>query len=64
MVNCITKLSGVTCTYHPAVVGSNPKHINYASSVKSQILYFICHFVEKRTKTNKKRPSLAHFSPV
>ena len=31
----------------PAVPGSHPKHTIYAISTQSQILYYICHFVEE-----------------
>ena len=51
-------LSRFVCTYHPTVQGSIPKYTTYA--LKYQILYYICHCVEKRTKINKKRPGLAH----
>ena len=41
--------------------GSNPKHTINAFSIYCQLCY-ICHCIEKRTKTNnkKRRPSLAH----
>ena len=41
----------------PAVAGSNP--IN-AFSIYSQILYYICHCLEKRTKINKNGPGFPH----
>ena len=47
------------CAYHPVVQGSNPKHTIYAFSTCSQILYYVCPRVEKRTKINKKRPGFA-----
>ena len=45
-------LSGFFCVYHIEVPGSNPKNTNF--NFYCQILYYICHCIEKRTKTNKK----------
>ena len=50
-------LSGFVCAYHLASPGSSPKHTIY--TFYGQILYCICHRVEKRTKITKKRPGLA-----
>ena len=54
----VQQLQGFVCAYHPVVPGSNPKHTMDAFIV--QILYYNCHFVEKRTKINKKRLGLGH----
>ena len=43
-----------------AVLGLNPKHTIHAFSIYSQILYYICHCIEKRMKVNKKGLGLAH----
>ena len=51
-----TKLCGFICAYHPAALGSNPKHTIYTFF---NLYYWNCD--EKRTKINKKRPGLAHF---
>ena len=48
----------------PAVPGSHPKHTIYAISTQSQILYYICHFVEewkKYTKTCRVWPILKNW---
>ena len=49
--------SGFVCNFHPAAMGSSPKHTIYAFSI------YICHlnWNVKRTKIIKKRPGLAHF---
>ena len=52
--------SGFVYAYHSAVPGSNPKFTIYTSSIYSQIFNHICQSVVKRTKINRKRPSLAH----
>ena len=49
-------LWGIICTYHPAAVGSNPKHTNYAFSY---LHYWNCN--EKRAKRNKKDAGIGSF---
>ena len=58
-------LSGLVSTFHPATLGSVPKHAIYAFITYSQICaIFNVRQCEKRTKINKKRPSLALLKKV
>ena len=43
------KLSGFVCTFPFAVPGSNPNSF----SIYSQLYYYSCRYIEKRTKTKK-----------
>ena len=53
-------ISGFVCVFHPVVLGLNPKHSIHTFSIYS-LFYYIYHCIEKRTKINKRKPSLAHF---
>ena len=48
----LPQISGLVRTYHPLVLGFNPKHTVSDFSIYGQILYNICHCVEKRKKIN------------
>ena len=48
------QLSGFVSTYHPMVLGSNPKHTIYAFSTCNQIVYIICHCVDKKNENKQK----------
>ena len=49
-------LSGFVCTNRPEVPGSNPKHTTFYG----QILYSICHCIEKKAENKQK---IAGFGP-
>ena len=54
-------LRGFVGAYLPAVPGSNSKRIIYALPVYSQILYYICHCVEKKAESIHKEARFGQY---
>ena len=58
IVNKLPKLSGFVCHYHPAALGSSPKHTIEAFITYSHCTIFV---VRKRTKIKQKEAGFGPF---